>query len=304
MRTQQKATALETTRTRSASRGQSHCRVNCTNPSTLSRKAYLERALRGRAQAAGKVLGTARGDEHGELLHLFALGQHHCLIAADQCTRNARRRRIYENGEAKLFKFASAPTYMRFAMLIATVLGGTAPAAWAGYVVGHQTFIHTVVDMLAPSGSSIARESDTSITVRSPYSNGVGTVTYTVDLSSSSSAKERERLGIKGDEHCSVDATFETGHWIANDQVTKSKVKRFEFDGFPDASIAECDRSPSLFGSGSLFACRIRVAPGAVCYIGTGKCDILLMLGEPWRVKALAYIQANYCSGLAISRPY
>jgi len=129
MRTQQKPTALETTRTRSASRGQSHCRVNCTNPSTLSRKAYLERALRGRAQAAGKVLGTARGDEHGELLHLFALGQHHCLIAADQCTRNARRRRIYENGEAKLFKFASAPTYMRFAMLIATVLGGTAPAA-------------------------------------------------------------------------------------------------------------------------------------------------------------------------------
>jgi hypothetical protein len=45
MRTQQKPTALETTRTRSANRGQSHCRVNYTNPSTPSRKAYLECAL-------------------------------------------------------------------------------------------------------------------------------------------------------------------------------------------------------------------------------------------------------------------
>jgi hypothetical protein len=180
--------------------------------------------------------------------------------------------------------------------LLATVailaaLCGAAPAP-AGYVVGHQTFIHTVVDMLAPSGSSIVQESDTSITIQS----GGHTTTYTVDLSSSAGAEARERLGIKGDEHCSVDATLENGFvWVANDGVTKSKVKRYEFDGFPDASIAQCD---------SHAFCSIRVAGGAVCFIGTGKCDILLMLGEPWRVKALAYIQANYCSGLAISRPY
>ncbi len=197
--------------------------------------------------------------------------------------------------------FNSTLTYTRIAMLIASVLGGTATVAWAGYVVGHQTFIHTVVDMLAPPGASIVQEGNTSITIHTaPMTTGDRghTITYTVDLSSAPTPAQRERLGLKGDEHCSIDATLENGFvWVANDQKTKSQVKRYEFDGFPDASVAQCEYH---YGSGF---CSIWVAGGAVCYIGTGKCDVLLMLG-PRELKVLAYIQANYCSGLAISRPY
>jgi hypothetical protein len=40
------------------------------------------------------------------------------------------------------------------------------------------------------------------------------------------------------------------------------------------------------------------------CVLNLGHAGHWLLRGAPWRVKALAYIQANYCSGLAISRPY
>jgi hypothetical protein len=199
--------------------------------------------------------------------------------------------------ETKMFN--STLTYTRIAMLVATALCFTAPAALAGYVIGKQTFIHTVVDMLAPSGSSIVRESETSITIQThTYVNAADnhTITFTVDTAAAAPTQEqRERLGIKGDEHCSVDVTLDDGGlWVANDTKTKSRVKRYEFDGFFNVSVAQCTHGDF---------CSINVAAGAICYIGTGRCDTLFLLNSH-ALKVLSYIQSNYCSGLAISRPY